>query len=75
MTIVCSDGCTNVHQITSQVGSVPRMSAVLPKVVSMVLLGGVSLLVGCLPIAVVKKMGWDSAEDFNHSKRAQGSLK
>ena len=51
------------------------MTAVLPKVVSMVLLGGVSLLVGCLPIAVVKKMGWDSAEDFNKAKRAQGSLK
>jgi len=50
------------------------MPAVLPKVVSMVLLGGVSLLVGCLPIAVVKKMGWDSAEDFNHSKRAQVAL-
>ena len=46
-------------------------AAVLPKVVSMILLGGVSLLVGCLPIVVVKKMGWNSAEDFNSSKKAQ----
>jgi len=50
------------------------MSAVVPKVVSMLLLGGVSLLVGCLPIAVARKMGWDSAEDFNASKKAQVAL-
>merc|ERR1711892_1207699 len=51
--------------------AVVRMSAVVPKVVSMLLLGGVSLLVGCLPIVVVKRMGWNSSEDFNASKKAQ----
>jgi hypothetical protein len=49
------------------------MSPVIPKVVSMLLLGGISLLVGCLPIGIVKRMGWDSAEDFNSSKKAQES--
>ena len=28
-------------------------------------------MVGCLPILIVKKMGWDSTEDFNRSKKAQ----
>merc|ERR1712142_215984 len=51
----------------SQVVAVVVMSAVLPKVVSMLLVGG-------LPIAVVRKMGWDTKEDFNASKKAQVAL-
>jgi len=64
--------------IAVQTVTLIRMSAtgaaVIPKVVSMILLGGISLVVGCLPILIVKKMGWDSTEDFNRSKKAQVAL-